>query len=151
MEATKDEANQSQVSVMIACPPERVFNALTDVGSHIEWARGPEEIRALSENPARLGTTWQQVSKILGKTLVAECRVNVYEENRALGFTGDKPFPFQFVWELEPVAGGTSLTMSSQAEPGGFFRIAGPVLSSALDNRMKSDLLSLKTRLEAEA
>lgn len=151
MESTTDKTNQSQASVMIECPAERVFSALTDIASHVEWARGPEEIRAVSENPARLGTTWQQVSKILGKTLVAECRVNIYEENRALGFTGDKPFPFQFKWVLEPVVGGTSLTMSSQAEPGGFFRIAGPVLSNALDSRMKSDLLTLKARLETEA
>ncbi len=127
-----------------------MFAALTDVASHTDWARGPHEIRDLSENPAQMGTTWQQVSKIVGKTLVATCRANIYEENRRFGFSGDKPFPFQVVWGLEPASSGTQVTMTGQLEPGGFFKIATPILSSSLESQMKADLLTLKALLEAE-
>jgi uncharacterized protein YndB with AHSA1/START domain len=97
MESRASKTGQNQTSVVIETTPERVFAALTDVASQTDWARGPEEIRNLSESPARMGTTWQQVGKIVGKSLVAECQVNRYEENRTFGFSGDKPFPFRVV------------------------------------------------------
>jgi uncharacterized protein YndB with AHSA1/START domain len=148
MESKSGKSNQNRVSIEIETTPERVFAALTDVASHTDWARGPQEIRNLSENPARLGTTFQQVGKIVGRTLVAECRVNLYDENLRFGFSGDKPFPFQVAWEIEPSSSGTELTMTGSFEPGGFFKIARPVVNSSLESQMRSDLLTLKAVLE---
>jgi len=150
MESAASTTNENAVSVQIDAAPERVFATLTDVATHTDWARGPEEIRNLSENPARMGTTFQQVGKLMGRTLVAECRVNHYEENRTFGFAGDKPFPFQVLFALEPDSGGTQVTMRGSIEPGGFFKIARPVLNSSLESQMKADLLTLKALLEVE-
>lgn len=150
MESAASKTNENAVSVQIDAAPERVFATLTDVATHTDWARGPEEIRNLSENPARMGTTFQQVGKLMGRTLVAECRVNRYEENRTFGFAGDKPFPFQVLFALEPGSGGTQVTMRGSIEPGGFFKIARPVLNSSLESQMKADLLTLKALLEVE-
>jgi len=149
MESTPTKSGKNQVSIRIETSPDRIFATLTDVASHADWARGPEEIRNLSENPARIGTTFQQVGKLVGRTVVAECRVNLFEENRKFGFSGDKPFPFQIAWELEPASGGTQLTMSGHFEPGGFFKVAAPILQSSMESQMKSDLLTLKAILEA--
>lgn len=151
MESTSDKSAQNQVTVQIATTPERVFATLTDIASHTDWARGPQEVRNLSENPAQMGTTFQQVGKLVGKTVVAECRVNLYDKNRRLGYSGNKPFPFQVAWELEPISGGTRLTMTGRFEPGGFFKVAAPILNNSLESQMKSDLLTLKAILEAEA
>ena len=150
MDTTASKAGQNQTSVVIETTPDRVFAALTDVASQTDWARGPEEIRNLSESPARMGTTWQQVGKIVGKSLVAECQVDRYEENRTFGFSGDKPFPFRVVWELAPNGSGTEVTMTGQFEPGGFFKMAAPLLRSSMESQMKSDMLTLKAVLEAE-
>lgn len=149
MESTASMGNENAVSVQIDAAPARVFAALSDVATHTDWARGPEEIRNLSESPARMGTTFQQVGKLMGRTLVAECRVNRYEENRAFGFAGDKPFPFQVLFALEPGAAGTQVTMTGSIEPGGFFKIARPILNGSLESQMKADLLTLKAVLEA--
>lgn len=143
-------SSKNVVSVQIDAAPERVFAAISDVASHTDWARGPEEIRNPSENPARMGTTFQQVGKLMGRTLVAECRVNRYEENRTFGFAGDKPFPFQVLFALEPGSAGTQVTMTGKIEPGGFFKIAQPILNGSLESQMKADLLTLKALLEAE-
>lgn len=148
--ASTEKSNQNQVSVEIKTTPERVFAALTDIASHTDWARGPREIRNLSENPAQMGTTFQQVGKIVGKTLVGECRVDLYERNRRFGFSGDKPFPFQVAWEIEPSLSGTVLTMTGSFKPGGFFKIARAALNSSLESQMRSDLLTLKAVLEAD-
>jgi uncharacterized protein YndB with AHSA1/START domain len=151
MGSKSNKSDQNVVSVQIEAVPEQVFAALTNVAAHVDWARGPEEILDLSENPAKLGTSFQQVGKLMGRKLIAECQVNLYEENRRFGFNGDKPFPFQVGWELEPGASGTQVTMSGQFEPNGFMKIAAPLLNSSMESQMKSDMLSLKAMLEAEA
>jgi uncharacterized protein YndB with AHSA1/START domain len=140
------------ISVMIERSPEKVFAALTDVASHTDWARGPEEIADISDNPARLGTTWQQVHKMLGRKLVNSMRVNAYEENRKFGFASDKPFPMNIVFTLEPMLGGTSLQMVAGGEPANIFgKMAMPILTRSVENQMESDLYTLKAILEAEA
>jgi uncharacterized protein YndB with AHSA1/START domain len=151
MGAKSNKSDQNVVSVQIKVVPEQVFAALTNVAAHVDWARGPEEILDLSENPAKLGTSFQQVGKLMGRKLIAECHVNLYEENRRFGFNGDKPFPFQVRWELEPGASGTQVTMNGQFEPNGFMKIAAPLLNSSMESQMQSDMLSLKAMLEAEA
>jgi uncharacterized protein YndB with AHSA1/START domain len=150
MDSSSNKTNQNMVAVEIEAAPERVFAVLTDVAAHTDWARGPEEIHNLSENPAQMGTSFQQVGKMMGRTLVAECQVHVYEKNRQFGFNGDKPFPFQIAWDLEPGASGTQVTMRGAFEPGGFFRIASPILNNSLQSQMQADMLSLKAMLEAE-
>jgi uncharacterized protein YndB with AHSA1/START domain len=150
MESTSKKTNQNTVSVEIEVAPERVFAALTDVAAQTDWSRGPEEIRNLSENPAQMGTSFEQVARLMGKRIIAECQVNLYEENCRFGFNGDKPFPFHVIWELEPVSSGTQVTMSGQFEPDGFLKIATPVLNSSMESQMKADMLSLKAVLEAE-
>lgn len=40
--------------------------------------------------------------------------------------------------------------MTGHFEPGGFFKVAAPILNSSLESQMKSDLLTLKAILEAE-
>jgi uncharacterized protein YndB with AHSA1/START domain len=150
MEFTSSMTHQNTVSVEINATPERVFAALADVANHTGWAKGPEEIRNVSENPALLGTTFEQIGQLMGRTFVAECQVSDYEENRRFGFSGDKPFPFQISWELEPNSDGTRLTMGGQFEPGGLLKVAKPVLNSTLESQMKADLLTLKAKLEEE-
>jgi hypothetical protein len=139
------------ISVMIERPPEKVFAVLTDVASHTDWARGPEEIKDVSDNPARLGTTWQQVHKLLGKKLLYMMRVNAHEENRKFGFASDKPFPMHIIFSLEPVSGGTNLNMVAGGEPASIFgKMAMPILTRSVENQMESDLYTLKAILEAE-
>lgn len=137
-----------KANAAINCPPEQVFDALIDVEHHTDWASGPEEITDVSENPARMGTTWQQRVSLMGKELDSNMRVNVFEPGQKFGFASDKPFPMQLTFALEPQAGGTKLTVTAEAEPGGFFKLAGPVLSRGLKGTLEKDLQSLKGILE---
>lgn len=84
----------------------------------------------------------------MGRDLDSNLRVNVFEPGQKFGFTFDKPFPAQLTFTLEPQAGGTKLTASAEAEPGGFFKLAGPVLSRSLKGTLEKDLQSLKATLE---
>jgi uncharacterized protein YndB with AHSA1/START domain len=137
-----------EVSETINRPPQQVFDALIDVEHHTDWASGPDEIINISENPAQMGTTWQQRASFMGKDLDSNMRVNVFEPGRKLGFASDKPFPMQMTFVLEPQAGGTKLTVTGEGEPGGFFKLAGPALSRSLKGSLEKDLQSLKATLE---
>jgi uncharacterized protein YndB with AHSA1/START domain len=140
---------ETGVSVVIERPPEQVFAALTNVAGHTEWAKGPEEITNISENPAHLGTTWEQVGKLLGKKIVTKLQVNTYEENRKFGYGSDKPFPMQFLFTLKPVTEGTELRMFASGEPANIFgKVALPILVKSVERQMESDLYSLKGILE---
>jgi uncharacterized protein YndB with AHSA1/START domain len=140
---------QSGVSVIIERPVEEVFAALTDVARHTEWARGPAEINDVSDNPARLGTTWEQVTKLLGKRFATTMRVNAYEENKKFGFESDKPFSSQFLFTVVPVDGGTELQMQVKGEPANFFgKMTMPLVIKSVERQMESDLLALKAILE---
>jgi hypothetical protein len=49
----------------------------------------------------------------------------------------------------ETAAGGTRLTQAAEGEPGGFFRLVGPLLEVAGRRQFKTDLANLKDLLEA--
>lgn len=143
---------ETGISVTIERPPERVFAALTDVAAHTDWAKGPEEITDISDNPAHLGSTWQQVHKLLGRKFVNSMQVNAYEENRKFGFESEKPLPMRILFTLEPVSDGTHLQMVAGGEPAGIFgKVAMPILTRSVESQMESDLYALKAILEAEA
>jgi uncharacterized protein YndB with AHSA1/START domain len=156
MEATETRTGSAKVetgvSVTIERPPEVVFAALTNVASHTDWARGPEEITEISDDPVRLGTTWQQVGKLLGRKLVTRLQVNAYEENRKFGFASDKPLSMEFLFTLKPVSGGTELRMLASGEPANIFgKVAMPILTRSVEKQMESDLYALKGILEGVA
>jgi uncharacterized protein YndB with AHSA1/START domain len=145
-------AGGTGVSVMVERPPEAVFAAVTDVAHHTDWARGPEEITGISDDPVRLGTTWQQVGKLLGRKIVSKMQVNTYEENHKFGFGSDRPFPVQLLFTLEPVPGGTELRVHASGEPANVFgKVAMPLLTRSLERQMESDLYALKAILEDQA
>jgi len=147
--AVASQEVQSGISVVIERLPEAVFAALKDVASHTEWARGPEEITDVSDNPARLGTTWRQTTTIAGRKLSSTMQVNAYEENRKLGFGTDKPFPMQILFTLAPAAGGTELRMTASGQPANILgKVALPILTRSLERQMESDLYTLKGILE---
>ena len=140
-----------EVSVTIDRPPADVFAVLTDVPHHPDWSKGAGKTLNVSENPAKLGTTWTQISKFVGREIEAHLKVTDYEADRKFGAQVDKPIPFQLLFVLEPVGTGTKLTMNAAGEPGGFFGVAAPLLRKSLKDTITSDLGTLKRRLEARA
>jgi len=142
---------KADFSVTIARPPQDVFAVLTDVPHHTDWAKGPDSIKDVSEDPARLGTTWTQISKLLGREIETHLKVNVYEAGHRFGFEADKPIAFQMLWQLEPSGSDTSINVHLEGEPEGFFAVATPLVRKALTDTVSGDLARLKTQMEAKA
>ena len=62
-----------------------------------------------------------------------------------------RPTPDQrWTYTCEEVSGGTRYTQVIEGEPGGFFRLAGPLLERAIKRQFRADLETLKDLLEAK-
>ncbi len=73
-----------------------------------------------------------------------------YLSNRQFSFrsTGG-PVSQEFTYTFEPTLEGTHLTQSVEAQPGAFFRLAGPLFEAAGRRQINNDLETLKDLLEA--
>lgn len=143
---------KTDASVTIDCAPEAVFAVLTDVAHHPDWSRGAGAVQDLSDTPARLGTTWTQITKLMGKEIVARGEVDVYEANRRFGTLIDKPFPGKMLWQVAPDGSGSKVTIDAEFEPAGFFgTVTAPILAKSIRDNFTADLARLKVYVEKKA
>jgi hypothetical protein len=60
------------------------------------------------------------------------------------------PIPMQGSYAFEPSGDGTQVTFLLTGEPGGFFKLAEPVLMQILQRQWQTNLANLKDVLEAQ-
>ena len=140
-------------SVEINRPPEEVFAYVANRENLPEWSAPIQEVRKetqglLMEEGARFTT----VAKFLGRRFETPFEVIVHDPpQRHTDRSTGGPFPQEFTHIFEEVEGGrTRLTEVTDAEPGGFFRLAGPLLEIAGRRQFRADLETLKDLLEAQ-
>ncbi len=138
-------------SVQINRPVEEVFSYVSTVESQPEWAGPALEVRKDTPGPPKEGDTFTSVSKFLGRRFETPYRITSIEPNRQFSYqaTGG-PLPDQrWTFACEEVSGGTRLTAIVEGEPGGFFRLAEPLIQRAVNRQFRADLGTLKDMLEA--
>ena len=141
---------RSEESVEINRPVEEVFSYVSTVESQPEWATPPIEVRKDTPEPPKEGDTFTSVSKFLGRRFETPYQITSIEPNRQFSYhaTGG-PLPDQrWTFACEEVSGGTRCTMVVEGEPGGFFRLAEPLIERALRRQFRADLGTLKDMLE---
>jgi len=142
---------QVMTTVDIRRPIEEVFAALTDVPRHPEWVGGLGAINNLSDNPVKIGTTWQQLGKLLGKQLAANVIVIAYDAPRRFGIEshGTGIGDGSITWMLESIPGGTRVEMTVDLAPSGLLAgLAAPFIKAGVQRQIAGDMQSLKKRLE---
>jgi hypothetical protein len=110
------------------------------------------EVQQEAPGSLREGDRFTTVSKFLGRTFETPFEVTAHEPNRQHSHrsTGGA-IPQEYTSTLEETAGGgTRMTQVVEGEPGGFFRLAGPLLERAGRRQFKADLETLKDLLEAQ-
>jgi len=118
-----------EVSTVINRPVEEVFAVLSDEENRPKWSATTLEVKKTSQGPIGAGTTWRGVDKIFGRQMERESVFTAYEPNRKItqqSTSGPVPFEVQFMYE--PVEGGTRVIVIAEAQPRGFFKLAGPLL-----------------------
>ena len=62
-----------------------------------------------------------------------------------------KPFPTTSIVTFESVAGGTRVSQTIESEPGGFFKLAEPLVVTMAKRHVQGDLDNLRDLMEAHA
>ena len=87
----------------------------------------------------------------MGRKLQFESEITEYEPGRKFSFTASSPFPYTLSTSFGEYDGGTRIESQLLGEPGGFFRLAEPLVKKMAGQMWRSDYRRLKTLLEAGA
>ncbi len=140
-------------SVVINRPPEEVFDYVANRETLPEWSSPILEVQKQTQGSLmEEGVRFTTVAKFLGRRFETPFEVSVHEPpRRHTDRSTGGPFPQEYTHIFEEVAEGrTRLTQVSEGEPGGFFRLAGPLLEMAGRRQFRADLETLKDLLEAQ-
>ena len=141
-----------EVSNTIKRPVEDVFAVVSDFSNGSQWSSGASEPpKKTSDGPIGVGTTWHSIGKAAGRKIESDYEYTEFEPNRKIVSTTTKPFPITSTITTESVAGGTHISQTIEAQPGGFFRLAEPLVVAITTRQFQSDLDSLRDLMEANA
>ncbi len=143
---------RAEVSTTIKRPVEDVFAVLSNPENSPKWSSASLEAKITSSGTFGVGSTARTVSKFLGRRLESEMELTEFEPNRKFAAQSKSgPFPFQISTTLERIEGGTQVNTTIEAEPGGFFKLAEPLIVRMAKRQFQSDLDNLKDLMEANA
>jgi uncharacterized protein YndB with AHSA1/START domain len=141
---------RAEHSIVIERPPSDVFAYLSDPSKLPEWQASAMEARQETPEPMAAGTRVREVRKFLGKRMESVIEVTAHEPGRELSLkVVSGPLPFHVRQLLEPVEGGTRIDVVIEGEPGGFFKLAEPLVVRAVERELANNLATLKDVLEA--
>lgn len=139
-----------ETTITINRPIEEVFAYVTDLRNNIQWMSGVIAAGMTSLGPVKVGATYKFDIKTMGMTMETTGEVTAYEPPTQYAWKATSgPFPMSGGTTFESVEGGTRVTDVIEAEPGGFFKIAGPLLMKQQQSQMEKDMKRLKEILEA--
>ena len=137
-----------ELTVHVRRPRAEVFAYLADPGNLPEWQSGAVE--ATADGPIAVGTKISEVHKFLGRRIESTFEVTEFEPHSKFSLqTLSGPMMLQVHYALTE-GDGTVLTFVLEGEPGGFFKLAEPLVTRQAERQFKSDLETLKDLLEAQ-
>ncbi len=136
--------------IRVKRPAEEVFAYVADVNRHAEWSNAVQESRLDGFGPVAKGSRYRQTIKFLGRTIEGSGEISDYEPNRRVEFRSLSG-PMSFKWDVVVEGSGNDTTLVShgEAEPGGLFKLASPMLQGALRRQAENDFRTLKHLLES--
>lgn len=143
---------KGEASVVIDRPVEQVFEHVVDPERLTEWVLELVEVKDISEQPIRLGTTFVHDIQALGRRFENTHKVIEYQPNSVFAFKSiSETPPVEIRFEFEPVEGGTRVNISLEGETRGLLKLAGPIVNRMVMRQWETNLANLKDLLEAES
>jgi uncharacterized membrane protein len=134
-------------------PLEEVFSYISEVSNYPTWMAHVIKVSKDTPGPPRRGGRFTVAIKSVGRRFETPFERASYEANRrytdrAVG----GPIPNQ-QWHcaFQEVPGGTRVTRTVDAEPGGLLRLLQPLQKRAVGRQLRTDLQTLKDVLEGSA
>ena len=141
-----------EINLVINRPIEEVFAFISNPENLSRWRAGTLELARTSSEPLSVGSIFKGRFTFLGRPFDGNLEIILHEPHRRYGTRlVEGPFPLEARYTLEPAGNGTDLTLVIEGEPGGFFKLAEPLLVSLAKRSYEADLNNLKEMLEAQA
>jgi uncharacterized membrane protein len=139
-----------ETTVQIDRPSEDVFAYLSNFENNPEWQSGQLQAKFTSDGPLRVGSTYDQVAKFLGRRVVSTFKVIEFESDRMVKASSTSgSFPITFTRMVEPDDEVTKVTAIIEGDAGGFFKLAEPLLKVMVKNSVDADYRNLKRIMES--
>jgi uncharacterized protein YndB with AHSA1/START domain len=136
-------------TIVVERPIEEVFAYFTDPARIPEWQSSALEAHLDGEGPMRAGSTVREKRKFLGRRMESTMEVLEYEPPRRFKIKASSgPVPFEVTNTLSAAGGATRIDAVLEGEPGGFFRLAEPLVARAVARELRNNLETLKDVLE---
>ena len=133
-------------SIVVNKPVEEVFAFVSDGSRAPGWQGGLEAVEGQGN---AVGEQYTEVRKFMGREMRSVLEITAFEPPSRWGAKILKgPVPYDVLARLEPLEGGTRVTVRVDGEPTGFFKVAEGMVKSQLEKSMEEDLQRLKKILE---
>lgn len=131
-------------------PADEVFAFVSDAANNPRWQQGMRACAWTSPPPIRVGSTYRQEARFLGRPIVTEFEVVEHEPGRSITFHSTSgPFPLTVRRSVVPIDATTSRVEAVvSGEPGRFFGLAAPLVQRLAQRSVTADYHRLKTLLE---
>jgi len=142
----------------IDAPPEKVFDTLSDVEHHPEWANRSAKLKmsSVSGGPPRMGSTYRSEQVFVGKPQTADIEIVDFDPPRRLAYAitqrkqgSTKDVRYRHTFVLTPDAGGTKLERTTASVGGN--ALLDFLVTPAVKADGRKSLGNLKRKLEASA
>jgi carbon monoxide dehydrogenase subunit G len=141
-----------EINLVINRPIEEVFGFISNAENLPLWRASALEIKRTSSEPFGIGSVFKARFSFLGRPFYGDLTIIAHEPPEKYGTkVVGGPFPLEARYTLAPAESGTQLTLVIEGEPGGFFKLAEPLVVSLAKRSYEADLNNLKEMLEAQA
>jgi uncharacterized membrane protein len=135
-------------SITINRPVEEVFNFTITNENDAQWQGGV--ISSESVLPKE-GASFTQVLQFLGRQLEVPLSITKMIPNQSYRVRSmGEPFPVEIEFLYEAVPEGTQMKVVLDGEPGGFFKLAEPLVARITQRQWETNLENLKDLLESQ-
>jgi carbon monoxide dehydrogenase subunit G len=112
----------------VAVPPDRVIDYLKDFSNAEEWDPGTESCTREGAGPIEVGTTWHNVSKIVGVKAELTYTLNTLN-NRTLVFVGENDSSTSIdTITVDASGAGSVITYKADLEMKGAAKLLSPAM-----------------------
>lgn len=138
------------VTTVINRSVDEVFAFMTDVRNEPKWIPGVLEAEQTSEGPVGVGTTYYELVELLGQQVELTFEVTEYEANRKFSARSTVGlFDGSVMNTFEAVAGGTQITLVTEGEPTGIFKMFESLIARWVQEQAEGAFANAKRMLEA--
>ncbi len=133
--------------------PEEVFAYWADWTNNPSWQKGMERCTWTSEPPLRVGSTYDQVARFVGRPIVSSFEVVEYEPDRKVRIkTTKSTLPLDITREVVPrTDGGTTLSAIIRGEPKALMRLFEGPARRMVERNINADYDRLKAMFDTAA